>query len=167
VRDSRLDYFCNTRVGYTVRGVYVTLNVLWDFEATSGGGDMHFAVFRGTRAQVEVRQGAEQGYRSELYVVPCEAGVAEALRRRVDVLQRAFPGLTVEDEGGALRVAIPDRYRLGHEAHFAAVTRQFLAYLAEPKSLPAWERPNLMAKYHVTTGGVALARDPRNGGGKN
>src|SRR5262249_23071596 len=44
VRDGRLDYFCNTRVEYAVRGVHVRLNVLWDYEAAAGAGDTLYAV---------------------------------------------------------------------------------------------------------------------------
>ncbi|MGE3808174.1 MAG: putative oxidoreductase C-terminal domain-containing protein [Gemmataceae bacterium] len=33
-----------------------------------------------------------------------------------------------------------------------------MAYLARPKELPAWEKPNMLAKYHVTTKGVELSR---------
>lgn len=87
LRDERLEYYCNTMVSYTLRGVHVRLNVLWDYEATVGAGDTHLAVIRGSRASVEVRQGKEQNYRPELYVVSNEAGgrpaVAAALRRRV------------------------------------------------------------------------------------
>jgi hypothetical protein len=55
-------------------------------------------------------------------------------------------------------VTIPDAFRVGHEAHFGQVARQFLRYLQDPASLPAWEKPNLLAKYRVTTEGIQLAR---------
>jgi len=48
--------------------------------------------------------------------------------------------------------------RIGHDAAFAAFTRRFLDYVADPASLPARERSNLLAKYRVTTGAVALSR---------
>ncbi|MDQ3684771.1 MAG: hypothetical protein M3430_04120, partial [Acidobacteriota bacterium] len=51
----------------------------------------------------------------------------------------------------------------GHEAHFAAVTKQFLSYLKNPKSLPAWERANMMAKYYVTTKAIELSRQSPRG----
>jgi hypothetical protein len=56
-----------------------------------------------------------------------------------------------------MQVTIPDRYRIGHEAHFAQVTNQFLMYLHNPSSLPRWEKANMLAKYCVTTKGVLLA----------
>jgi hypothetical protein len=65
---------------------------------------------------------------------------------------------SVEDEGWRLRVGIPDRYRVGHEAHFAEVTARFLGYLKDPASLPKWEKPNMLAKYWVTTQAVEMSR---------
>jgi hypothetical protein len=57
-----------------------------------------------------------------------------------------------------LLVTIPEKYRVGHEAHFAQVTKQFLGYLRDQKSLPAWEKANMLAKYYTTTKGVELSR---------
>jgi hypothetical protein len=58
-------------------------------------------------------------------------------------------------------VTIPDLYRVGHEAHFAQVTNRFFEYLKQPETLPAWEKPNMLAKYYVSTKGVELSRVPR------
>jgi hypothetical protein len=55
-------------------------------------------------------------------------------------------------------VVIPDKYRVGHEPHFAEVTERFLGYLKDRKTLPAWERANMLAKYKVTTEAVELSR---------
>jgi hypothetical protein len=62
------------------------------------------------------------------------------------------------DQGTRLHVSIPDKYRIGHEAHFAEVTRDFLRYLRRELPMPGWEKANMLAKYAVTTRGVALAR---------
>jgi predicted dehydrogenase len=157
----KLPYFCNTQVRYRLRGIHVTLDVLWSYEAEAGGGDTHLAIFRGSRASVEIRQGKEQNYRPELYVVPIaseKARVGGALARRIQSLQTSWPGVTVAETGSAYHVAIPDKHRLGHEAHFAEVTHQFLKYVSKQASMPAWEKPNMLAKYGVTTEGVARAR---------
>jgi hypothetical protein len=45
---------------------------------------------------------------------------------------------------------------VGHEAHFAQVVKEFLQYLQSPQSMPSWERPNMLAKYFVTTSGVKV-----------
>ncbi|HSD65686.1 MAG TPA: putative oxidoreductase C-terminal domain-containing protein, partial [Vicinamibacteria bacterium] len=104
----------------------------------------------------------EQRWRPELYVVPHgpadAAAVETALRRRVGELAKSRPGLAVEAEGARLRVGIPDRYRVGHEPHFAQVTERFLGYLKDPASLPKWERANMLAKYWVTTQAVEMSR---------
>lgn len=159
------DYYCNTLVSYTVRGIHIKLNVRWDFEAAAGAGDIHLAVFRGSRARVEVRQDQEQNYRPELYVVPNrpadKLAVFAALKRRVAALRAHGWILGVENRGEQAWVTISDRYRSGHEAHFAEVTRRFLQYLKKPKSLPAWEKPNMLAKYAVTTHGVERGRQTR------
>ena len=38
------------------------------------------------------------------------------------------------------------------------MTQRFLRYVRDRSALPAWERPNMLAKYYVTTEGTALAR---------
>ncbi len=160
--EGRLAYLANGEVAYTVRGLHARVEALWNYEAPEGGGDTHRAVLRGSRARLEVLQGVEQRWRPELYVVPVraqdKAALRAALERRIAVLSQAHPGLTVEDEGGRLRIGIPDAYRLGHEAHFAQVTERFLGYLKHPDSLPAWEKANMLAKYYVTTRAVELSR---------
>jgi hypothetical protein len=87
-----------------------------------------------------------------------EAAVGAALRERVVRLQAELPGLAVTDADDGFRLVIPDRYRTDHESHFAQVTSRFLEYLKDPKSMPRWERANMLAKYFVTTGGVDLSR---------
>jgi predicted dehydrogenase len=161
VKDATLQFQANTEVSYTLRGVHVRLKVVWEYEAPKGA-DTHFASVSGSRSRVEIRQGADEGYRPELYVVPGAAAdrpaLSVAVRERLRRLEPRFPGLAVEEKGGLLRVVIPDKYRVGHEAHFAQVTGLFLGYLKDPKTLPAWERANMRAKYEVTTRGVELSQ---------
>ena len=158
-REGSLDYYCNSAVVYAIRGVHVKLDALWNWEAPQGTGDTHYAWYRGTRSKIEVRQGAAEKYRPELYVVSSDAAVKAALKARVAELQARYPGIGVEERGAEDQlVTIPDSYRVGHEAHFAQVTRQFLEYLENPASLPAWEKPNMLAKYFVATTGVRMSQ---------
>jgi predicted dehydrogenase len=161
-KDGKLNYYCNNTVEYTLRGIPVKLDVKWDFELPPGGNDTELAVYRGTLASVEVHQKKEQKFIPELYVVPVDAArkqaVGEALRRRVAALVAQWPGIEVRDEGSRFHVLIPDKHRIGHEAHFALLTKRFFEYVQQPKSLPAWEDAFMLAKYYVTTEGVALAR---------
>ncbi|MBI4622385.1 MAG: hypothetical protein HY736_04070 [Verrucomicrobia bacterium] len=162
VRTGRLEYFCNNSVSYTLRGIHVKLDVQWAFEAPAGGKDTYSAVFRGSKSRVEVRQDKERNFQPEVFVVPADArnlaAVRAALERGIAALQSSYPGLAVEEQRGGLHVAIPAALRTGHETHFSLVGRRFLEYLRDPQSLPAWEKPNMLAKYHVTTRGVELAR---------
>jgi predicted dehydrogenase len=157
-----LDYYCNTLVGYEVRGIHVKLNVIWDWEAPAGSGDRHYAVYRGSRARVEVRQSKADNYQPELYIVPNEAAdktaVASAVSKRLRALAGTYPGIALDERRGELHVTIPEALRVGHEAHFAQVMQNMLKYVRDRKALPAWERPNMIAKYYVTTTGTELSR---------
>jgi len=162
VKDGKLEYYCNTLVSYALRGIHTTLNVIWDWEPPPGGSDSQFAFYRGTKARIEVRQTRADRYQPELYVVPSgaatKAQVLSAVRAKIDALKHEYPGLGVEDRGAELRVTIPEALRVGHESHFAQVTTSFLKYVRDRRSLPAWERPNMVAKYTVTTKGTELSR---------
>ena len=162
VKDGALEYYCNTLVSYALRGIHVKLNVIWDWEAAPGAGDTHFAVYRGSRARIEVRQTRADRYRPELYVVPADAAakreVLAAVEARITALQREYPGIAVHDRGAEIHVSIPDSFRVGHEAHFAEVAANFFRYLGDRRAMPAWERPNMLAKYYVTTGGTESSR---------
>jgi predicted dehydrogenase len=161
VKDGKLEYYANTLVSYTLRGIHTTLNVIWDWEAPAGSGDAHFAFYRGTRSRVEVRQTRADRFRPELFVVPAaqmKPQVLAAVQARIKGLQQEFPGVGVEERGAEIHVTIPDALRVDHEAHFAQVTGRFLGFLRDRHTLPAWERPNMLAKYYVTTAGAELSR---------
>jgi hypothetical protein len=81
-----------------------------------------------------------------------------AAQQKIAALQLQYPGTAIVDQGGELRVTVPDKLRIGHEEHFAQVTQRFLRYVRDRSTLPSWERPNMLAKYYVTTEGTALAR---------
>ena len=158
VHGNTFDYYCNNQVDYKIRGAQVQLNVMWKWESAAGV-DYHHAVYRGTKSSVEIRQSEKENYRPELFVSAAagqSSTVADAVRSRIDRLQGSYPGVAVQSAGEELHIIIPDRYRVGHEAHFAQVVAEFMKYFNSPKSLPAWERPNMMAKYYVTTTGVQL-----------
>jgi hypothetical protein len=55
------------------------------------------------------------------------------------------------------RINIPDEFKIGHEAHFAQVTQNYLRYLEQGK-LPDWEIPNMIAKYYTTIEGYKMAK---------
>jgi predicted dehydrogenase len=162
VKDGKLEYFSNTLVSYTLRGVQTKLNVIWDWEPAAGAGDTHFAFYRGSRSRIEVRQTRGDRYQPQLYVIPntpaSKADVLSAVRTKVASLQAEYPGVAAVDQAGEIRIEIPDKFRVGHEAHFAEVTASFLRYIRNKGTLPAWERPNMITKYLVSTKGTELSR---------
>ena len=164
VHNDSLDFFCNDTVGYTVRGVYVSLGILWNWEAPAGAGDMYEAAFRGTQARIELRQGKAQKYLPELYVVPsnraASAEVFAALRKKVVELQSRWPGLAAEETENEAHLVIPQRFNVTHEEHFAQLAGRFFDYMRSPKKIPVWERPNMLAKYYISTRGVELSQTP-------
>ena len=85
----------------------------------------------------------------------CEVGTC---RRSSGWLHHAQRRVATEERGSRIRVTFPQKYRVGHEAHFAQVTERFLEYMKNPKSMPAWEKANMLAKYYVTTKGVELSK---------
>jgi predicted dehydrogenase len=159
VVDGRLECFANNSVTYRLRDIFIRLNIKWGFEAPAGSQDSEFALFRGARSRIEVRQ---ENFAPQVYVIPnrpdLKSAVETALRARLSALEKILPGLAVCDSGDRFQIVIPERLRIGHEAHFALLTRRFLDYVHNPKSIPAWEKPNMLAKYFVTTEGVRLAR---------
>jgi predicted dehydrogenase len=160
LKDGKLDYYCNGAMTYSLRGVHAKLDVIWNYEAPAGGGDTHVAIFKGTKSSLEIRQGKEENWKPELYVVPnspaSKAEILAALKKKIGALQSKFAGVGVEERGNKLWVTIPDKFRDGHEAHFAEVMRRFLSYLRDPKTLPAWENPNMLAKHYTTTKGLEM-----------
>jgi len=154
VHDGRLDYDCNNQVDYTICGVRIRLCVEWHWESPANV-DLHHALFRGTKAHAEVRQGEREHYRPELFIAPNRAADfptwRPALARALARLESTYPGLGLEAREGEMQVTIPDRYRVGHEALFAQVVSEFLGLMRAPASLPAWDWANMLAKYYVTT----------------
>jgi hypothetical protein len=148
-----LDYECNNKVAYTLRGVHVALEILWNWEAVEGG-DVYEASFRGSQSTVEIRQGKDEKFVPELYIVPLGEQVVKAAEKRVAALQSRWPGLALTHVGEELRIVIPAEFRVGHEAHFAQVANHFFQYVTAPKSLPSWETPYMLAKYYASTTGV-------------
>jgi predicted dehydrogenase len=159
--DGMLPCYANGEMVYTLKGVHVRVTVRWDFEAPASGGDTHFSIMRGGKANLIIRQGREQNYRPELYVEAVagadEAVLAAALRKAVGGLQTEYPGVGLAPHGDGWQVSIPDRYRVGHEAHFRQVMERYLKYLVDGR-LPAWEVPNMLAKYRTTTAALEMAR---------
>ena len=156
-----LHCYANGEMAYTLKGVHVRVMVRWDYQAPEGAGDTHFSVMRGSKAHIVIRQGPEKNYRPEVYVEPVPGrtaeSVEEALKQAISELQEKYPGVGMARKDDSWRVVVPDSLRIGHEAHFEQVTKNFLRYLVDGY-LPAWEVPNMIAKYYTTTQALAMAQ---------
>jgi predicted dehydrogenase len=157
--NGQLYYAGNNTATFMLRGVHVQLTTLWDYQSVAGV-DTHNSVALGTKAKVAVRQHANG--QPEVFIVANErANHAELVRLlllKCQALQFPFPGLAVADHGSEAQLLIPDELRTGHESHFGEVMQEFARYFDCPRAVPAWEQPNTLAKYFITTKAVELAR---------
>lgn len=158
--DGKLSVFSNGEINFRLQGICAKVSVIWNYEAPPGGGDTHYSIMRGTLADVIIRQGREENYKPELYVMAPKGANAlqmgTELEKAVKVLAGRFPGIGVEKQKERWHVIIPESYRVGHEAHFGQVTEKFLKYLTDGK-FPDWEVPNMIAKYYITTKAYEMA----------
>lgn len=157
VCDSILQVFANGSINYKLNNVYVKVTAKWNYKAAEGG-DTHYSLLRGTKANLVIRQGGEQKYKPTLYIVPVEnsASYEKVLKEKINQVQSKYPGIEIQKSTKGWEVIIPEKYREGHEAHFAMVTRKFLEYLKN-RNMPEWEVPNMLAKYYTTTKGLEVA----------
>jgi predicted dehydrogenase len=159
VADTMLKVYSNGEINYQLKGVNAKVTVIWGYKATEGAGDTHYSMLRGAKANLIIKQGAEQKYIPALYIEPVttDPSYANSVQEGIKKIQANYPGVELAKWGKGWEVKIPDSYRDGHEAHFARVTKNFLEYLSK-RNMPAWEVPNMLAKYYTTTKALELAR---------
>ena len=161
IEDGILKVYSNGDIVYKIKDIHAKVSVIWKYQAPEGTGDTHYSVMRGSNSDLIIRQGAEEGYKPILYVSAKgdTAAFSSALNRVIGTdLQKTYPGIAVEKiSESEWKVNIPDEYKVGHEAHFSQVTEKYLEYL-EKGNMPAWEVPNMLAKYYITTSALALAK---------
>ena len=162
VENDTLKVYCNGDIVYKIKGVTAKVSVIWNYTFPKGGGDTHFSVMKGSKADLVIRQGKEQNYQPELFVEAVKgvdlAAYEKDLTASMEKVSAEYPGVALNKVGdGVWQVEIPAKYRVGHEAHFGQVTEHFLDYLKEGK-LPDWEVPNMLAKYYTTTSALDMAK---------
>ena len=161
IRDSVLNVYSNGEINYTLRGVHARVSVIWNYEAPEGAKDTHYSVMRGTKANLIIRQGKDENYKPVLYVENTGDMSGEtflsALKEAIAGLQDKYPGVAVGEFNGKTIIDIPEKYKVGHEAHFTQVLKKYLEYLKNGH-MPEWEVPNMIAKYYTTTKAYELSR---------
>lgn len=153
-----LKVYSNGEINYQLKGVHAKASVIWAYQAPEGGGDTHYSIMRGTKANLIIRQGAEQNYKPTLYIEPIKTDKAyeAGLMQAVAAVEKKYPGVSLKKNDKGWEVEIPEKYKEGHEAHFGRVTEKYLEFLKQGK-LPVWEVPNMIAKYYTTTQALKLA----------
>jgi len=156
-----LRVYANGEINYRLKEVFAKVSVIWNFEAPAGTGDTHYSIMKGSKAHVVIQQGAEEKYIPELYVLPAPGAeltqLSAALQKAMIPLQAKYPGIGLEPKADRFKITIPSQYRVGHEAHFGEVAERYLKYLIDGR-LPAWEVPNMLAKYWTTTKALEMAK---------
>ncbi len=162
VANGVLKVYSNGEIIYKLKGIYAKASVIWNYQAPEGAGDTHYSIMRGTKCNLIIKQGAEQGYKPTLYIEALaseETGTFSAnLENAVaqDIYAR-YPGVKLVKLADRLwTIEIPDEYKVGHEAHFGQVAEKYLQFLIDG-SLPEWEVPNMIVKYYTTTEGLKAA----------
>jgi hypothetical protein len=169
LNDTTLKVWSNGEINYKIKGVHAKVSVVWEYQ-TASGSDTHYSLMRGSKANLVIRQDAEQQYKPTLYIEPgwptyIDTSYEKPLMEQIKKLQAKYPGVELKRIKGIGKgmtykyrweVVIPDKYKEGHESHFARVTENYLDYFKN-HNMPAWEVPNMLAKYYTTTKGLELA----------
>ncbi|GAB3951559.1 putative oxidoreductase C-terminal domain-containing protein [Spirosoma harenae] len=159
VKDSILKVYSNGEINYQLKGVHAKVSVTWAYKAPEGAGDTHYSIMRGTKANLIIQQGPAQQYKPTLYIEPVAGNknLEASVKAILPKIQQEFPGVEVKKSAKGWAVIIPEKYKEGHEAHFGRVAQKYLDYL-KAGNLPAWEVPNMIAKYYTTTQALELAK---------
>jgi predicted dehydrogenase len=94
LKNGVLKVYANGEMNYTIKGTHAKVTVMWNFESPEGGGDTHFSIMRGTKANLIIKQGKEQQYKPVLYIEPGnktnDAAWVEALNKSLKKIDEKF-----------------------------------------------------------------------------
>ena len=149
---------CNGEFTYNINGVHAKVSVVWNYKAPEGTGDTHYSLMRGTKASLIIKQGKEENFKPTLYIEQRQKDAAfeDKLKASIQKISQTFPGIALVKISNGWTISVPEKYNDGHESHFAQVTKKYLDYL-QNNNMPAWEVPNMIAKYYTTTKAKELA----------
>jgi predicted dehydrogenase len=152
LKDSILSVLANGEINYTIKGIHAKVTVNWRYREPLGSSDTHYALMRGTKADLELRQGVEEKYRAILYIKPAPGvpaadfvSVIENVKNKMKVKYPGFDIIQKDKEW----IVIPGEFKRTNSAEVA------IGYLLN-NTMPAWEIPNMIAKYFTTTTVIGL-----------
>ena len=149
--DTMLAIYSNGEIDYKLRDTHAKVAVQWNY-TNEAGGDTHYSIMKGTKANLVIRQGKDENFKPVLYIEPIKNDTAfqKIVEENFKKISAKFSGVELYKTAKGWSVKLPEKLAEGHESHFARVTRNFLEYLKN-KNMPAWEVPNMLAKYYTTT----------------
>ena len=144
----------NGEFTYALKGVHAKVSVEWHFMPPPGTGDTHYSLMRGTKAEIVIRQGKEEGFKPKVYVLPRKgqdkAALEKALAAAVAEFNKTYPGVAFKPQGEGWIMDVPQKYEIGHEAHFSQVMQMYLGWMKKGVQ-PADYLPNMIVKYYTLT----------------
>ena len=144
----------NGEFTYALKGVHAKVSVEWHFMPPPGTGDTHYSLMRGTKAEIVIRQGKEEGFKPKVYVLPRKgqdkAALEKALAAAVAEFNKTYPGIAFKPQGEGWIMDVPQKYEIGHEAHFSQVMQMYLGWMQKGEQ-PADYLPNMIVKYYTLT----------------
>jgi hypothetical protein len=155
----------NGRATFAAGGAHARVGVLHE----PGGPPAFECVARGERSTVTLRRAA--GSPTEFVVTPRDPTTVEAVRAALARVAAEWhadtPGLHFEARRGAFHLvgmdgldeSLPDD-GTGNGAVGRALA-EYVGQFRSPRSVPPWERSNLVAKYQITTEAAHAARRRR------
>jgi hypothetical protein len=161
VKGGKLNVFANGEMVYQIKGIFAKVSVEWRYQAPPGGGDTHYSVMHGTKCDLIIKQGAEEKFLPTLYIENVRGLALNDFATQLKDVVKALPYDSLQIEyvnKTALKVVVPDKYRVTHEEHFGQVLSRFLEYLKAGK-LPEWEVHGMITKYYTTTSALKLAKE--------
>jgi predicted dehydrogenase len=161
VKDGKLNVFANGEMVYRIKGVFAKVSVEWKYQAPPEGGDTHYSVMHGTKCDLVIRQDVEEKFLPTLYIENLKGSTMNDFSSELHKIINTLPYDSLQIEAvnnNTLKIIVPVKYRVTHEAHFGQVTAKFLDYLKAGK-LPEWEVPGMITKYYTTTSALRLAME--------
>jgi predicted dehydrogenase len=152
LKDSILSVLANGEINYTIKGIHAKVTVNWKYREPAGSSDTHYALMRGTKADLELRQGVEENYRATLYIKPASGVPSTDFISSVEnvkiKMRQKYPGFDLVQKDKEW-IVNPGEFKRTNSAEVA------INYILN-NSMPAWEIPNMIAKYYTTTRAIGL-----------
>jgi hypothetical protein len=160
MKDSVLEVFSNGTIRYQIKGINASVKVEWRAATPKDGNDLRSAYAEGTKATLTISQ--EYGQKRPRFYAQKGEKVSEEefqsnLKKAIASLSNAYPGITLAEGSGKTEIILPAELESKYDPTF----KVFLDYLVK-RDMPAWEVPNTLAKYYITTTALEMAQNKSN-----